>query len=85
MVPGGGGEELLEGADGRAGFEGDGFDALTRQVGEQAAADVAEVSEGPLLEEEALEAAGGAAERRSNRDKLLLRHSASPPGPEGLF
>ena len=39
-------EELLQGADGRAGGEGDGLDALALQVGEQAAAVGVQVGEG---------------------------------------
>ncbi len=57
VIPGRGGEELLEGADGVAAGQGNGLDALARQVGEQAAAVAVEVGGGRALEEAGAEAA----------------------------
>src|SRR5262249_32078562 len=82
VVPGGGGEELLEGADGGAGDQGDRLDRPCGQVGEQPAAEVAEVPGRALLGEEAPEAAKVAGERRPEISNLLLRHPI-PSGSAG--
>jgi hypothetical protein len=77
-------DDLGADAGGRAVFgveggQGDRLDALARQVGEQAAAEVAEVPGGAPLGEEAAEAAQEVDERRSQLGNLLLRH----PTPSG--
>jgi hypothetical protein len=67
VVPAGGDEELLEGADGGAADQGDRLDGLAGQVGEQAATVVVEVAGRPVLEEAGAEAAGNEAKAGPSR------------------
>src|SRR4051794_37043271 len=79
LVPVGGDEELLEGADGGAAGQGDGLDALARQVGQQAAAVVVEVAGGPVLQEAGAEAAEERTERGAELSDVLIGHGSSLP------
>src|SRR5262249_21883076 len=77
-------EELLDGADGAAGGQGDGLGGLARQVGQQAAAvDLQQVEGlGVVAAERELPEVGG--ESRSQRDDLLGGHDNNLRGlPEG--
>jgi hypothetical protein len=79
LIPGGGGEELLEGADGGARGESDGLDPLSGQVREQAAAVVVEVGGGAVLEEAGAEAAQERGEGGAKLSDVLIGHGFSLP------
>src|SRR3989440_8898567 len=73
-------EELLQGADGGAGLQGDGLDALGRQVGEHAADVGAEGGEGlrgAAAEDEAVEVVS---QGRAQGAQLVLSHGTYSPG-----
>ena len=74
VVPLGGGQELLEGADGRPGLERDGLDRLAGQIGQEAAAVGVEVGGGAVLAEASAEPPEVARERRPEGRDFLFRH-----------
>jgi hypothetical protein len=80
VVPVGGGEELLQGTHGRAAGQGDRFDALAGQVGEQSAAVVVEVPSRPVLEEARAERPQKRSERGAELSEVLIGHEVFPPG-----
>ena len=73
-------QELLQGAYGGAGLQGDGLDALARQVGEQAATVVVEVGGGSVLEEAGAEVAQERGKRGAKVSDILIGHGVFPPG-----
>ena len=80
VAPGGGGEELLEGADGGAAGQGDGLHALAGQVGEQAAAVAVEVGRGATPEEARAEVVQERGEGGAQASDVRIGHGDPPFG-----
>ena len=77
VLPFGGDEELLHGADGGPAGQGDRFDALAGQVGKQPFTIVVEVLSDPLLSEAVAVRREVFGERGSEVGDLLVRHGWS--------